>query len=80
VKGTSASQSGINVVPYLISNTILSIFAGAMVTALGFYTPFIMLGSARKLFISFKNQIEIRSLTTLKFSLSAVAYFTLSCQ
>ncbi|KAF2667948.1 DNA repair protein RAD50 [Microthyrium microscopicum] len=46
VKGTSAEQSGIRVIPYLVSNTIFAIISGACVTVLGYYTPFIWFGTA----------------------------------
>jgi hypothetical protein len=47
VKGTTAEQSGIRTIPYLVSNTLFAIFTGGMVTALGYYTPFIWMGTAR---------------------------------
>ena len=46
VKGTTAEQSGIRTVAYLISNTVSSLINGGLVTALGYYTPFIWLGTA----------------------------------
>jgi hypothetical protein len=50
VKGTTAEQSGIRTVPYLISNTLFAIITGGLVTAIGYYTPFIWLGAARMCF------------------------------
>lgn len=46
VKGTTAEQSGIRTIPYLISNTIASIGVGGSITYLGPYTPFTWIGSA----------------------------------
>ncbi|RVD82330.1 uncharacterized protein DFL_006758 [Arthrobotrys flagrans] len=40
VRGTSAVQSGIRCIPYLISVTVASLIVGASVTVLGYYTPF----------------------------------------
>lgn len=45
-KGTSAEESGIRTIAYLVSNTVASIVIGALITALGYYTPFMWLGSA----------------------------------
>lgn len=46
VKGTTAEQSGIRTIPYLVSITISSIVVGGSVTALGPYVPFTWVGSA----------------------------------
>lgn len=46
VKGTTAEQSGIRTIPYLVSITISSIVVGGSVTALGPYVPFTWIGSA----------------------------------
>ncbi|KAF3914405.1 hypothetical protein ABW21_db0206378 [Orbilia brochopaga] len=40
VRGTTAVQSGIRCIPYLISVTVASIIVGGSVTVLGYYTPF----------------------------------------
>ncbi|EWC47542.1 hypothetical protein DRE_03162 [Drechslerella stenobrocha 248] len=40
VQGTTAVQSGIRCIPYLISITVASIIVGGSVTAIGYYTPF----------------------------------------
>ncbi|EPS44955.1 hypothetical protein H072_993 [Dactylellina haptotyla CBS 200.50] len=39
-RGTSAVQSGIRCIPYLISVTVASIIVGGSVTVFGYYTPF----------------------------------------
>lgn len=46
VKGTTAEQSGIRCIAYLISNTVGSLVSGGLVTVVGYYTPFIWFGSA----------------------------------
>ncbi|EXJ77514.1 hypothetical protein A1O3_09741 [Capronia epimyces CBS 606.96] len=46
VKGTTAEESGIRTIPYLVSITIASIVVGASITALGPYVPFTWVGSA----------------------------------
>jgi hypothetical protein len=46
VKGTTAEESGIRTIPYLVSITISSIVVGASVTAFGPYVPFTWAGSA----------------------------------
>jgi hypothetical protein len=47
VKGTTAEQSGIRTIPYLVSNTVFAIVTGGLVTVFGYYTPFIWMGTAR---------------------------------
>ena len=42
VQGTSAVESGIRNLPMLISTILLSIASGGLVTALGYYTPFMI--------------------------------------
>lgn len=42
----SATQSGIRNLPLLIGTTIFSIVAGGLITWLGYYVPFIFIGSA----------------------------------
>ena len=44
VKGVSATHSGIQTLPLLISVVIFSISGGIMVTVLGYYTPFMICG------------------------------------
>jgi hypothetical protein len=48
IKGTTAEQSGIRCVAYLISNTVASLIFGGIVTFVGYYTPFIWFGAAGK--------------------------------
>jgi hypothetical protein len=46
VKGTTAEGSGIRTIPYLASIILSSIVAGAGITVLGYYKPFMIFGSA----------------------------------
>jgi hypothetical protein len=46
VKGTSAEGSGIRTIPYLGSIILSSIIAGAGITTLGYFKPFMIFGSA----------------------------------
>lgn len=46
VKGTSAEASGIRTIPYLGSVIVSSIFAGAGITVVGFYKPFMIAAGA----------------------------------
>lgn len=46
VQGVSAVQSGIRNLPLILSMTVGSILAGALVTITGYYVPFMILGSA----------------------------------
>ncbi|KIV78873.1 hypothetical protein PV11_06479 [Exophiala sideris] len=46
VKGTTAEESGIRTIPYLVSITISSIVVGGSITTLGPYVPFTWVGSA----------------------------------
>jgi hypothetical protein len=41
VKGTTATESGIRTLPFLLANTIMVVVSGALVTKIGYYTPFI---------------------------------------
>jgi hypothetical protein len=45
-KGTTAEESGIRTIAYLVCITLSSIVIGAAITLLGFYAPFMWLGSA----------------------------------
>ncbi|KAL7911483.1 MFS multidrug transporter [Trichoderma velutinum] len=45
VQGASAIQSGTHNLPVLISVVVLTIFSGGVVTALGYYAPFMILGT-----------------------------------
>lgn len=46
VKGTTAEGSGIRTIPYLGSVILASIIIGGAITALGWYKPFMIIGSA----------------------------------
>ncbi|KAK5054658.1 hypothetical protein LTR84_001550 [Exophiala bonariae] len=46
VKGTTAEESGIRTIPYLVSITLSSIGVGASITIFGPYVPFTWVGSA----------------------------------
>lgn len=46
VKGTTAEGSGIRTIPYLASIILSSIIAGAGITYIGWYKPFMIFGSA----------------------------------
>ena len=46
VKGTTAEQSGIRTIPYLVSNTLASVIIGGSITYFGPYVPFTWIGSA----------------------------------
>ena len=45
VEGTSAVQSGINTLAMLLAVVVCSILGGGLTTAIGYYTPFIYLGT-----------------------------------
>jgi hypothetical protein len=45
-KGTTAEESGIRTIAYLVSITLASIVIGGLITALGYYTPFMWFGAA----------------------------------
>lgn len=45
IKGVSATKSGIMNLPAILGLVVISIVAGALVTALGYYTPFMLLSS-----------------------------------
>lgn len=46
IKGTTAEGSGIRLIAYLVSNTIVSIIVGGAITAIGYYVPFMWLAAA----------------------------------
>ncbi|KAI0546790.1 MFS general substrate transporter [Xylaria curta] len=45
VQGVSAVNSGIRNLPMLLSVVVASLFAGGLITAFGYYTPFMILGT-----------------------------------
>lgn len=45
VQGVSAVESGIRNLPLVLSTTVFSIIAGGATTALGYYTPWMIIGS-----------------------------------
>lgn len=45
-KGTTAEESGIRTIAYLVSLTVASIVIGGTITALGIYVPFMWVGAA----------------------------------
>ncbi|RMZ66076.1 MFS aflatoxin efflux pump [Pyrenophora seminiperda CCB06] len=45
IKGASAMQSGVNTIPLVLSVVLGSIMSGALVQRLGYYTPFMIIGS-----------------------------------
>lgn len=45
IKGVSATKSGIMVLPMILSLVLISIASGGAITALGYYTPFMILSS-----------------------------------
>ncbi|KAF9696096.1 hypothetical protein EKO04_005868 [Ascochyta lentis] len=46
IKGTTAEQSGIRTIAYLVSITVSSIVVGGTITVVGWYAPFMWFGSA----------------------------------
>ncbi|KAF2845739.1 major facilitator superfamily transporter [Plenodomus tracheiphilus IPT5] len=46
IKGVSAMQSGINTIPLVLSVVVGSISSGGLVQRIGYYTPFMVLGSS----------------------------------
>ncbi|KAL6415939.1 hypothetical protein AUP68_00145 [Ilyonectria robusta] len=46
VKGANAQASGIDILPYGITNSVATVIAGSLMTLTGFYVPFMWLGSA----------------------------------
>ncbi|KAJ7197012.1 major facilitator superfamily domain-containing protein [Mycena pura] len=45
IKGVSAVKSGIDNLPMILSLVVASLFAGGVITAVGYYTPFMILSS-----------------------------------
>lgn len=46
VKGVTAEESGIRIIPFLLSNILAAIPIAGLVTVVGYYTPFIWVGAA----------------------------------
>ncbi|RAO73548.1 uncharacterized protein BHQ10_009560 [Talaromyces amestolkiae] len=46
VKNHSATKSGIDLLPILLATVISSVFFGGLITAVGYYTPFLILSTA----------------------------------
>lgn len=46
VKGTTAEQSGIRSIPYLVSNTVSALVVGGIITKIGYYVPFLWIGAS----------------------------------
>jgi len=45
IKGVSATKSGIDILPLILSDAIASILTGGLIMVVGYYTPFIIFGS-----------------------------------
>jgi hypothetical protein len=45
IKGASATRSGIDILPLLLSTVLSSIFCGGLITLIGYYTPVIIIGT-----------------------------------
>ncbi|KAK3214810.1 hypothetical protein GRF29_19g1300362 [Pseudopithomyces chartarum] len=45
IKGVSPVQSGVNLLPSMIAQVIASVAAGGLITAFGYYNPFIIIGT-----------------------------------
>lgn len=46
VKGSSAMTSGLRVLPFMLGTVVSSVVMGALVTAVGYYTPFLIISTA----------------------------------
>jgi MFS family permease len=46
IKDVSPVQSGVNLLPAMVAQTVSTIFAGGLTTLLGYYNPFLLAGSA----------------------------------
>ncbi|KAH7076803.1 major facilitator superfamily domain-containing protein [Paraphoma chrysanthemicola] len=46
IKGNSPVQSGINLLPAMLAQTVSTIIAGGLTSLLGYYNPFVLLGPA----------------------------------
>jgi hypothetical protein len=45
IKGVSPVQSGVNMLPTLIAQLVSTVVAGGMISWLGYYNPFLLLGT-----------------------------------
>jgi hypothetical protein len=45
IKGASATKSGIDILPLMLSTVISSMVGGGLITVVGYYTPFLIVGS-----------------------------------
>lgn len=46
IKGETPQQSGISLLPFLLSTVVFVIMSGALISAIGYFTPIVILGSA----------------------------------
>ncbi|PQE09161.1 hypothetical protein CJF32_00010351 [Rutstroemia sp. NJR-2017a WRK4] len=46
IKGTGPSASGIRLLPYLVSNTAITLVTGPSISRVGYYNPFLWVGAA----------------------------------
>ncbi|KAJ5792036.1 MFS toxin efflux pump [Penicillium pulvis] len=46
VKGSSAMTSGLQILPFMLGTVVSSVVVGALVTAVGYYTPFLIISTA----------------------------------
>ncbi|KAF4550228.1 Efflux pump roqT-like protein 1 [Elsinoe fawcettii] len=46
VQGITASEAGLRLIPYFLSTVIFAIISGVAVSKIGYYTPFLIFGSA----------------------------------
>lgn len=46
ILGYSAIESGVAMIPYFVANALFSVFAGILVSIVGYFTPFAIIGSA----------------------------------
>ena len=46
IKGANAVRSGVDLIPYMAASSLFSVFAGILVTKLGYYAPPAIIGSA----------------------------------
>jgi MFS family permease len=46
IKGTSAAQSGIRILPYLVAMTGITLVTGPIISRVGYYVPFLWVGAS----------------------------------